>query len=817
MTNESLTIPLPRLCVAVLVLALVSGCAASRAARRGEIHARAGDWDAAVAYYTRAVQADPDKPEYKIALERAMIAASRLHYDRARELEQKDQLDAAIVEYRRAAEFDPANRQAASKATELERTIRDRIEAARPKPPIEKLREQARRATAEPLLNPASREPLEVKFNNASLRDILNAVAQLTGINITYDRDFQERSYSVELHGVTLEEALNQILTANQHFYKVLNERTIIVVPDSPQKRAQYEEQVIRTFFISHADVQELSQLVSTIIRLPTMAVQPMVAINKANNSLTVRSTAAVAAIIERIIAANDKPRAEVVVDVEILEVNRSRAKSFGLNLTQYAVGGIFSPEVAPPNEPTSPDAVGPPPPFNLNTVSQGISTADFYGAVPAAFVRFLESDSQTKLIAKPQLRGAEGQKLTLNLGDRIPVPSTVFGTQGVGGVATIPISSFNYENVGVNVEMTPRVTFEGEIVMDLLVESSTLGESISVAGQALPTFGSRKVTTRIRLREGESNLLAGLLREDTRKSLTGFPGLLRVPILKQLFAANEEAVSQTDIVMLITPRIVRTQEITQQDVSPIFIGTQQSPGITGPPPIFGQPPEAAPPPAPGVPPPPPGAPGAPVPPETPTPATPPGTLAPPTGTGPRPTAPGTAPAPGAIITPSPAPPPGPTTPPAIKEPTVPAPAPPAAPAAQILVTPPGTEFRVGGGPYTVPISISGATQLSIMSLTLTFNPAVLRVRAVQEGSFMRQGGVAVNFVQQADATTGRLDITITRTGDTTGASGAGLVAAVLFDATGPGTSPITSGGIATTATGSPLPVQFTPVTVTVK
>lgn len=147
----------------------------------------------------------------------------------------------------------------------------------------------------------------------------------------------------------------------------------------------------------------------------------------------------------------------------------------------------------------------------------------------------------------------------------------------------------------------------------------------------------------------------------------------------------------------------------------------------------------------------------------------------------------------------------------------MPAPAPPAAPAAQILVTPPGTEFRVGGGPYTVPISISGATQLSIMSLTLTFNPAVLRVRAVQEGSFMRQGGVAVNFVQQADATTGRLDITITRTGDTTGASGAGLVAAVLFDATSPGTSPIAAGGIATTATGSPLPVQFTPVTVTVK
>ena len=162
-----------------------------------------------------------------------------------------------------------------------------------------------------------------------------------------------------------------------------------------------------------------------------------------------------------------------------------------------------------------------------------GISTADFYLTVPTAVVRFLESDSHTKQLAKPQLRGAEGQELTPNLGDQIPVVSTVFGAAAAGGFASIPQSSFTYKDVGVNIVMTPRVTYEGEIILDLSVESSNLGASVSVAGQDVPSFGSRRVKTRLRLREGESNLLAGLLKDDQRKILTGFPGLIRVPGLR--------------------------------------------------------------------------------------------------------------------------------------------------------------------------------------------------------------------------------------------------------------------------------------------
>jgi type II secretory pathway component GspD/PulD (secretin) len=819
--------------VALGLIALTLGaCAARRSYGRGADAARNGDWDSAVEYYRQAVQADPERAEYKIALERAMQNASFGHLARGRELEQEDQLDAALLEYKKASEYDPANRQAAAKTVELERTIRDRIEAARPQPPIVAMRERARQT--EPILNPASREPLNIRFTNASLRDILNFIASASGINITYDPGVQDRPYSIQLDGVTLEEALQQILTANTLFYKVLNERTIIVIPETPANRAKYEEQVIRTFFLSHADATELAQIVNTVIRSPGMAVQPLIAPNKTANTITVRATAPVAAIIERLIETNDKPRAEVLIDVEILEVNRTRAKQFGLNLTQYAIGGVFSPEVRPraPTDDdddtptigagTRPDQVDSPPLINFNTITRGVSPADFYLAVPAAVVRFLETDSQTKLIAKPQLRGAEGAKLTLNLGDEIPVPTTAFTPIAGGGANINPLTSFNYRPVGVNLEMTPRVTVEGDIILDLVVESSTLGEDVEVAGVTAPSFGSRKVSTRLRLRDGESNLLAGLLREDERRLVRGFPGAVNVPILKQLFSGNDTAIAQTDIVMLLTPRIVRTHELAQRDLNPIYIGTQQNLGLSGPPPLIAPPPEGTtPPPAePGQPEPPPGATAAPG--------------AAPTPPSAMPTFPPSSPTPGTINQPGaiPGAVPQPTTPaePIPPAPEIPAPVapaevagvrpatpPPGAAASQILVTPPGSEFRVAGGPYTVPISINGASRISTVSVTVMFNQTALRVRTVQEGSFMRQGGAAVTFTQQVDASVGRIDITVTRSADTTGASGSGLLAAVLFDAIGPGPSPLAVSGVATAPDGAPVPVQFVPASIVVR
>jgi general secretion pathway protein D len=829
-----------RIAIAIVLAVCVSGCAAGHAYRQGQEASRVGDWDSAVTHYTKAVQESPEKAEYKIALERAVQNASREHLSRAHELEQRDQLDAALLEYKRALEIDPSNRLAAAKSVELEKAIRDRIEATRPKPPIQGMREEARRASTT-LLSPTAPMPVVSFGPNASVRDILNFIGGATGINVTYDAQYQDKAYTVRLEDVSLEQALQQVTAANQLFYKVLNPKTIIVVPDNAQKHAQYDDLVVRVFYISHADVAEISQIINTIMRVPTMPVQPTVLQNKTANTLTVRATAPVMDVIERIIKANDKPRAEVIVDVQILEVNRKRTKELGLNLSNYAVGLTFSPEVAPPNTPGNLGAAPTvPPPFNLNTISQGISTADFYLTVPTALVKFLETDSRTKVIAKPQLRGAEGTKLTLNLGDQIPVLSTVFGAAVPGGLASVPQSSFNYKDVGVNLEMTPRVTYEGEIVLDsFLVESSALGPSISVAGQDVPSFSSRKVTTKLRLREGESTLLAGLLRDEQRKILTGFPGITKVPILRSLFGSTSDEINQSDIVMLLTPHIVRTHELTVEDLSSIYIGTQQNIGLGGPPPLIApqpgpdNPPSGAPPAAP-----PPGGtqpgtvPGVPRSTANPEPGVPPTNFPAPPGTSPVPTLvtplPPAATPPGAPPVPVPPPggappaatPPGAAPPPRDVTATPPAAAaatPAAATTAQVIVTPPGTEFRVAGGPYTVPVSINNVSRLSVMTLTVTYNPNVLRVRTAQDGTFMRQGGVATSFTPRIDAATGRVDIAITRTADQSGASGAGLLAALVFDAVGPGGSVIQVSGVASTPEGGAINLQFTPVNVMVR
>jgi general secretion pathway protein D len=839
MTNR-----LKQLTVLLATIALAAGCAAGKAFVRGEAAMRAGNLDEAVAEYRTAAQAAPDNASYRIALQRAMLAASRWHIERAREFETKDQLEAALGEYRQAVENDPTNRLATAKAVELDRTIRDRIEAARPKPAIQQMRERIR--AAEPAMLNLTQVISPIKFTNAPFKDVLNFIAGAAGINITYDRDVTDRATTVQLDGATLEQALNQIMTMNQLSYKVVSDRSIFVFLDNAQNHGKYDEQVVRTFYLSHADATEISQVISAIIRLPGMAVQPGIQPNRTTNTITVRATAAVVGIIERMIAQNDKPRAEIVVDVEILEVERSRTKQYGINLSDYAIGGMFSPEVSPSGTTTpttgvtgGTGAVGTPvttggttstntgrglaptalgatgaafvPPFNANTISRGVTTADFYLAVPTAIVNFLESDSHSKVLAKPQLRGAEGAKLSLKLGSSVPIISTSYTPIATGGAGVNPLSSYQYRDVGVNIDMTPTVTLEGDIRLDLTLDDSQLGPDKSIAGTTVPTFVQRTLTTRLRLRDGESNLLAGLLQDNDSKSVKGFTGLINLPGFRQLLSGNQAATDQLDIIMLLTPHIVRTHEITEDDLKPIYIGSVQNLGVGGPPPMIVQPPLE---PAPAAPPPP-------------------ATAAQPLLPGPGGTTvsppPGSSPVPGTVLVPPPAV----QTPPAVAPPPPDAPTPATQPpatapagaavattssgvgSAQVLITPPGPTLRVGGGPYTVPLSISDASRISTITLTLIYDPTKLRVRTVQEGSFMRAGGTNVSFAQQVNGN--RIDITLSRGADATGASGTGLLAAVLFDAITPGAATLSLSGTATGPGGTAMGLRFTPVTVTVQ
>lgn len=768
--------------------------------RNAERAVRRGDLDAAVAYYRQALAAEPGRVDLRIQLERTTRLAAVEHVRRARDLERQDQIAGALAEYRLAADLDPASTVAGTKAVELERRLRDLSESARPQPRIETLRQQAAQGSPIPRLDP--RAPIaELRFANISVRDLLKVVADLTGVNVTYDQapGFEalvSRPYTIDVRQISLEEVLAQVLQSNGLTFKVVNSQTIFVYQDTQQNRQRFEDQYLQTFYISNVNPQtDLLPILQQQIATGATGVAPRITVNPSASTIVVRATAPVLQLVEQIIRANDRPRPEVMVEAEILEVDRSFIRQLGLDLSQYALGFTFSPEVAPPNTSSSAGAFPVmPPPFNLNTISRGASAADFYLTSPTALVRLLESNSTTRVLAKPQSRGRAGEPMQLSLGDSIPIPQTSFQAAAAGGVATTPVTSVTYQEVGINLQFTPRVTYQDEIVLDaLLLEKSGLGNFIIVAGQSFPTIVRRRATGSLRLRDGESNLIAGLLRDDDRKSLKSFPGIARIPLLRALFGSSDQQVDQTDIIMIITPHIVRSHELTPADLRPAYVGTGQNIGTSTPPLISLDAIGAGEPAAPGAP--------------SPTaqaPAAQPGNGPPaPAAAEPPPQA-AAARAPGVV---------------AIEAlPNAganPAPAP--SGVARVTLTPPSAEGALlsGSGPHMIAVTISGAPPLSSVALSIMFDATAVRASAVIPGSFMAQGGVTPAFVPRID--NGRIDIAIARPPGQSGATNDGVLAAISFTAGSSGASEMTITGVATSVSGQAVPVEFTATRLVIK
>jgi type II secretory pathway component GspD/PulD (secretin) len=768
--------------VILLLGLLAAGCATGRAISRGDDAARRGDWDAAVAYYREALAQNPRLVEARIALERSSREAANAHMERAKKLEAEDQLAGAAAEYRRAVEFDPSNASALNRALTLERRIREIAEAARPRTRMEEMQKQATQTSPIPRLDP--RTPLPgLKFNNSSLRDIFGMIGTSTGINITFEQGMDgtlSRGYTLDTTDIPLENVLNQIMQAFQLAYKVLDQRSIFIYPDNTGNRAKYEDLYQQTFYLSHGDVTEVTTILNQLLTTTTTGNRPIVTQHKSLNSITVRASAPMMGMIENIVKTADKPRAEVLIDVTILEVSRTRLRDLGINLSEYAIGLAFSPGAVPTS---SGVAMSGTPPISFGGFS-GTGRNDAYITMPSAIVKLLESDQKTRLLAKPQLRGREGAQLTLNLGDRIPVPQTTFLPTATGGVPTQPQVSYNYQQIGVNLSITPRVTYQDEVILDpIVVDKSGVGPNIDVAGQSLPTFVNRSASVAMRLRDGESNLLAGLIREEDRELARSLPGLSMIPIVRSIFGSTNTSSDQSDIIMIVTPHIIRSREITADDLKPLYVGTSTNLGAGTTPTLI----------SPGAPPPPPIVPGQPG-------APPVAGVAPPAGTT------------GAL------PPAAPPRSPAVAiAPVESAAAAPQPGVAQVLVAGPEGGLQMGGPPYNMPVRIDGVTQLGSVTLTLTYDPKVLRAVSVAPGTFMQQGNVEPTFVPKIDEAAGRIDIAIARTATAPGANGSGWLAGIVFQAVGAGQSRIAVTAVAMSAAGQPISVQAQPATVVVK
>lgn len=548
----------------LLAAGLASGCASGSALRAGQQAERLGDHDTAVIQYTKALRQRPDNVGLRLSLERAKLRASESHFVAGRRLSSTGRLEEALVEYQAAAELNPANGALQDELRATRAKLRARLPVTREgRTQLETLIESSRNLPPPGLDLPKDATlPDSLVFRDASSRDVFVSIARFAGVNVVFDPAFRDATLSIDLRAAGLDDALTAVSASTHTFFRVTAPKTITIVPDTPAKRREYEEEVIRTFFLSNADLKETLDLLRIVV--DNRRIAPVTA----TNAITIKDTPERIAAAARVIDAIDKARAEVVIDVELLEVDRTRMAEMGLQVASAGKAGVSG----------SVEAAAAPSGGAL-TLSElrNLTQADVLLAnLPGLYYRLLKADTSTRTLANPQLRTAEGLAAQARFGERVPIPVTTFAPLATGGVNQQPITSFNYENIGVNIDITPRIHHNDDVTLNLKVEVS----NISGTGFGnLPTFGNRAIATTIRLRDGETNMLAGLIRDDERRSLQGVPGLSDLPLIGRLFAYNKTETQQTDIILVITPHIVRLLELTEQDLRPFRVGRESGGG----------------------------------------------------------------------------------------------------------------------------------------------------------------------------------------------------------------------------------------------
>jgi len=531
----------------VMLILLLSGCSLFNQNYKLATEAAANkNWDEAIEYYEKAILEDPSNAAYRLALTRAKILASYSHVFKARNLAAAGKKEEALAEYQKALSYDPKNR-----AIIVEAQLLTAEEQEAPKPAEIKIESPVKLQVNDQKLS------LNFMHDRVKLKAIFQALGKHAKINILFDESFKDIPYSVDLTDRTFEQALNSLCMATKNFHRVIDERSLIIVPDLPAKRIQYELTAVKTFYLSNIKAEDLQASLLPILRSQFRAPQFMV--DKNLNSITLRDTPAVLELAGKLIRLWDKPRGEVVIDLELMEVSRQKLKKFGLELDQYVMGLGYGGGENPASESGW---------FDLSKIDFS-KKGNFQVTMPTAFLNFLESDQDTKIIAQPRLRGIEGEEMSYLVGDKIPIPRTQFQPFAAGGVAQQPITSFDYEDVGIDIKITPRIHFEGEITLELELNIKSVGGT-GVAD--IPIISTREIKNVIRLKDGETNLLAGLLKDEERLSARGIIGLKSIPILGGLFSSTEKTVQQWDVLMTITPYIIRSIPLTEDDLKPLWI-----------------------------------------------------------------------------------------------------------------------------------------------------------------------------------------------------------------------------------------------------
>jgi general secretion pathway protein D len=692
------------------------------------------DYDTALVEYERAMHADPSNTEYKMRALQMRFEDGQYHLEQGRKNLDKGQLEMALAEFQRAATIDSSNSAAEDEVKKTLQLIAARSAATAPRqaapgtPSVE-----SELLTAPPALKPLSREPINFRATEDA-RTVFETIGKLAGLSVLFDPDFVSRRISVELPGVTLEQALDAVSLESKAFWKPLTSTVIFVAPDNPQKRRDLEDEEVRTFYLSNSlTPQDLTEVVTGLRQL--LDLRRVTQVNS-DNAIVVRDTPAKLVLASKIIHDIDRARPEVLIHFQVLSASVDRLRSLGVLPGQSATI-TFTPLTS--NQPyggssSSSTGTTTPPQITLGNL-KNLSWNDYSVTLPGATATAILTDNKTRIIQDPEIRITDGEKASLKIGERVPVATGSFQAGvgvGVGGGAGVvnPLvnTQFQYLDVGVNIDVTPRVHPDGDVSLTLSLDvSSVLGQS-TIGGIQQPIIGQNKIgPDQIRLKPGEVSVLGGLFQTTNTNNQNGIPGLAQLPFFRYLFSNNTTEVQTNDILIVITPHVLRMPTITEADLRPLAAGTDTNVRVY----YKDEQPQDG----------------------------------------------GTSPA----LPPSSAAPPAPATP---------SPSAAQSPASQLQFTPSSATIKPGSR-LTLALNVANVNDLYSIPLLIHYNPAVIQVEDVTNGGFLSGGTQEVAIVQRVDAQHGDVIVSATRQPNTPGVNGSGTLLGLVIRAVAPGTSPI--------------------------
>lgn len=759
----------PAAAVALLTFLVVLPAAADKAKslfNQGKDAEARQNYEAAYDLYKQAYDLRPKDLAYRAAYERLRFLAAASMVHKGQLLRDAGKLDEALAEFKKAAETDPSSFIAQQEIRRTQKMI-DEAAGAQPqtqKRPPGQLDKMLQSAGGPIELAPISNVPITLKLTEDT-KVIYETIGKLAGINVLFDPDYTSRRIRIELNGVTLDEALEIVALQSKTFWRPVTPNTIFVASDTPAKRKEVEQNVIKTFYLSNVSTpQELQDMVNAMRQILEIArIQQL----PTQNAIVVRGTPDQIALAQKLIGDLDKSKPEVIVDVAIMQVSRDRAHTYGINPPTSATVAL-QPNInsqttttvqgnsGAGGTATQTSGTGGANTINLNALAN-LNATDFQVTIPPATATLLFSDSNTKLIQNPQIRAIDGQKATLKIGERVPVATGSF-QPGIGGVGINPLvnTQFQYLDVGVNIDITPRVHAGREVTLKVAMDISSVTGQSNIGGISQPIIGQRKIEHEIRLKEGEVNILGGILEDSTTRAVSGIPGLGNIPLLKYLFSQTNNQHSENEIVFALIPHIVRGQELSDLNEKAIDVGTATAISLRSA-----------------------------------------STLA-------KPITPVAQPGAGPQQTPQNAP---------AGQPQAPQPAPPQAQNPQ----PGGAGFAFdpvainvkAGTTFAVNVLLNGVQNVNSVPLQISYDPNKLQVVNISNGGFLSQDGQAVALVHRDDSTSGTLQVTASRPPGSGGISGQGSVLTLTLMAKSPGQSSLSiNRGGARDSGMQPIPVS---------